>query len=111
MKITDLIHSVRFFSKIKWKAIRNIHDGHASHHSLKNSMRFAILNGLINRNDKEVSDVLVEYFTKVFNRSVKVDIEHIKDIPRENTFDEISGLMTFDVLLDSLYKLTCHKVG
>ena len=90
---------------------RTLQDGHVSHHSLKNPMKFTIPNGLITRNDKETSDVLVEHFTKVFNRSAKVDMEHTKAIPRKNYFEEISGQMKFDESSDSLHKLTWHKVG
>ena len=88
-------------------------------------MKITIPNALITRNDKEISDVLVEhftkvfnksdvlveYFTKVFNTSVKVDMEYIKAIPEKNTFEEIRRLMTFDELSDSLHEWTWHKAG
>ena len=111
MNVTDLIHSMRFNPKIAWKAIKTLKNGHISHHDFKNPMKFLMPNGSVTKNDSETAETLVNHFTKVFNRTVQVDMEYIKALPHHEVFYEISSLMSINELSNTLLKLTWHKAG
>ena len=80
-------------------------DGHISHHNFKSPMKFIMLNRLVIKNDYKTAEILVNHFTKVFNRIVQVDIDYIKALLYHEVFYEISGLMSINELSDSLFRL------
>ena len=103
---------MHFKPKIAWKAIKTLKDGHVFHHKFKSPMKFLMLNGPVTKkNDSKTAESLLSHFTKVFNRTIQVDMDCIRALPHQEVFYEISGLMSINELFDSLSRLTWHKAG
>ena len=64
---------------------------------------------LYHKNNKQVFDVLFNYFIKVFNQCIIADYEYINSIPRCPIFYEISRLMAIQKLSESLFCLIWYK--
>ena len=45
--VAESVHSMRFFPKEAWKAIKSLKQGHMSHHKKKDCMKFLMAHGSI----------------------------------------------------------------
>ena len=107
--IVETIHSMRFNPKAAWKAICILKKGHSAHHEKSNSMKFTLPSGLITKTDKEVVDVLLTHFKKVYDRSAEADWNVFNRMQKHGVMHSIGNIMSLEYVDVCLEKLTWHK--
>ena len=97
---------MNFSPKAAWRNIKLLKDSFIAHHVINNLMTFSCADRSIMKNDREVFEVLVKHFTKVYDHSAHIDWEFINSIPYYSVFHEIAGIMNLRDLDKALFHLT-----